>query len=129
MKGAGSLDPSRTTQARDRRERAQRGPEGRATRGLSKCFQTVRDVSECFPSSSVTIKVPPKIKQSIVTHETFTSLCEEIVFPVNLCGTLYWADEISEADLDELIQDVESGPTRSASNPTTSRSRTGLAQQ
>ena len=69
------------------------------------------------------------IEQSTVSIGEFASLCEEIVFPVSVCGTLYWADEISETNLNEFLQDAESGPTRSASNPASSRGRSGLAQQ
>ena len=47
--------------------------------------------------------------------DEFAWYCEKTFYPVNVNRALYWTDELSRADLDELLDGSNSGPTRSGS--------------
>ena len=69
------------------------------------------------------------INQTVVNVDEFISFCEGTISPYSLDGTLYWGDEITRDDLIKTLQETESSSTRSRSDITTRRGRSGLAQQ
>ena len=55
------------------------------------------------------------LKQVLVDVDEFAWYCEKTFYPVSINRALYWTDELSRDDLDELLDGSNSGPTRSGS--------------